>query len=83
MQEVTREIAEAYGDVARHICQIPESEPIIVFSVRGQRTPGCGRKCEGCPRYLECFPPMSGCDKEQWAKLMSSLIREGVISDEG
>ena len=77
MEEITKEIAEAYGDVARHICHVPESEPIIVFSVRGQRTPGCCRKCEGCPRYSECFPPLPEYDKEQWTRLINMLVGKG------
>jgi hypothetical protein len=77
MLEVSREIAEAYGDVARHICHVPENEPIIIFAVRGLRTPDCGRKCEGCPRYLECFPETHKYDKEQWFRLINMLVTKG------
>ena len=74
MTEVTKETVKAFEDVARHICHISESEPLIIFSVRGITTEGCGRKCEGCLRYLECFPPIPEVLEKQWSTLLNLLM---------
>ena len=77
MAEITKENIKAYEDVARHICHIPESEPLIIFSIRGQRNEDCGRNCEGCPNYPECFPALPESCTRQWDDLMNSLMRGG------
>lgn len=74
MAEITKENVKAYEDVARHICHIPESEPLIIFSIRGQRNEDCGRKCEGCINYAECFSALPEPYIRQWDRLMNSLI---------
>ena len=74
MTEITKENIKAYEDVARHICHISESEPLMIFSIRGQRNEDCGRKCEGCPNYPECFPALPEPYIRQWDGFMNSLI---------
>jgi len=77
MAEITRENVEAYADVARAVCHIPETEPVIIFSISGQRTEGCGRSCEGCPRYSECFPETTAQQQTIWERFLCQLIQGG------
>lgn len=81
MAEITKENVKAYEDVARHICHIPESEPLIIFSIRGQRNEDCGRKCAGCPNYPECFPPFPDSHKKQWDGLVNLLITSEEVKE--
>ena len=78
MAEINRENVEAFGDVARAICHIPESEPLILFTIAGQRTEGCGRDCEGCSRYLECFPETNPEEQAIWERLLNQLLQKEV-----
>ncbi|HEY51331.1 MAG TPA: hypothetical protein G4O20_05950 [Dehalococcoidia bacterium] len=79
MAQITKEIAEACED----ICDFPEGETVVVFSIQGRRTPSCGIKCEDCPRYSECFPRMPECNREAWIGLMNELMTDGEVEDEG
>lgn len=82
MEEINIETAKAYADVARHITRRSNTDPVIIFGIRGQRTPGCGRECKGCYRYSECFPETSKYVKEQWSKLIIQLLNDEVVSNE-
>lgn len=77
MREITSEEVEAYGDLGRHICDIPETEPVVVFGIRGRRTEGCGRDCEDCSRYSECFPGTSPQRQAMWNRLLRQLLEGG------
>lgn len=81
MADITKENVKAYEDVARHICHTPESEPMIIFSIRGQRNEDCTRECEGCPNYPECFPPFPDSFRRQWAGLIGSLLGAKQVED--
>ena len=83
MAEITKENVKAYEDVARHICHISESEPLMIFSIRGQRNKDCGRKCEGCINYTGCFPELPEPCVRQWDGLMNSLIVGGQRNEKG
>ncbi len=77
MAEITRENVEAFGDVAKAVCHIPENEPVIIFGIRGQRTPGCGRSCESCLRYEECFPAVNPQQQAIWEQFLGQLFQGG------
>lgn len=77
VESVSREVAEAYGDVARAVCHIPETEPVVIFTIAGQRNEDCGRACEGCLRYSECFPPISRQQQAMWEGILSQLLEGG------
>jgi hypothetical protein len=79
VEDVTIETAKAYEDVARHISHCSEFEQVIIFGIRGQRTPGCDRECKGCYHYPECFPETSKYVKEQWARLMTQLVNDEEV----
>jgi len=77
MREVTSEEVAAYGDLGRHICDIPETEPVVVFGIRGERNEDCGRACEGCPGYVECFPVASREQEAAWNGFWQQLLQGG------
>lgn len=77
MAEINRENVEAYGDVARAICHVPETEPVIIFSMAGQRNKDCGRACEGCSRYSECFPETNPQEQAMWTGFLRQLLDGG------
>ena len=74
MTGITKGNIRAYEDVARHICHISESEPLMIFSIRGQRNEDCSRNCEGCINCAECFPPFPDSLKKQWDGWINSLM---------
>ena len=77
MEEITRENIEVYADVARAVCHIPELEPVIIFTIAGQRNKDCGRPCEGCSRYSECFPETNPEEQGTWKQFLCRLIQGG------
>ena len=77
MEKITREVAESCADVVRVNCDIPEGEPIIIFSIAGRRTEGCGRACEGCSRYSECFPKTNPQEEVTWERFLRQLLQGG------
>ena len=76
MTEMTREIAEACADVARVSCHISE-EPVIIFTIAGRRNEACGRACEGCSRYSECFPETNPQERAMWTGFLRQLLEGG------
>ena len=77
MGEITKETVEAYAGVARVVCHIPKTEPVVIFSVVGQRNQGCGRLCQGCPQHPECFPMTSPQQKAMWEHFLCQLLQGG------
>lgn len=78
MVEINSENVEAYADVARAVCHIPETEPVVIFSIAGQRNQDCGRPCQGCPLYSECFPATNPEEQVTWKQFLSQLIQKEV-----
>ena len=70
---MTSELANSYRRIAKQ-WNIPESEHLVVLSIRGQMTEPCSAGCAGCLSHDECFPQVPDSQKRHWVELTNLII---------